>query len=122
MKKGHVLFFVTALMVSGLASCYYDNEEELYPNGCNTSDVTYSSAIVSIMEANCLSCHNNMSQNGNVNLEGYDNILEYVEDGSLIGSMRHDPGFSRMPQGTPKLSNCTIDRVQAWIDAGAPNN
>jgi hypothetical protein len=27
-----------------------------------------------------------------------------------------------MPQNSGKISQCEIDKVQAWINAGAPNN
>lgn len=104
------------------AGCYYDVEEELYPNGCNTSNISYVQNIVPILEANCLSCHDALSQNGNVNLEGYDNVKQYADSGELLGTIRHEPGFSSMPQGTSMLPKCTIDRIQAWVDAGAPNN
>lgn len=119
--KGLLTYFTICLMVLGWG-CYYDIEEELYPNGCNTSDISYQDNIAPIMEASCLSCHDALSQNGNVNLEGYDNVKFYIDNGELIGSIRHDQGFSEMPQGTSKLPNCTIDKIQAWIDAGAPNN
>ena len=110
------------VLCSVLVSCYYDNEDELYPNGCNTNDISYNDNIVQILQSNCLSCHDALSQNGNVNLEGYDNVKLYIDNGRLIGAIRHEDGYSTMPQGTSKLSKCTIDRIQAWVDAGAPNN
>lgn len=111
-----------ACALGALVGCYYDVEEVLYPNGCDTSEITYSQDVRTILESNCLTCHDPLSQNGNVNLEGYDNVKVYVDNGKLLGTIRHEDGFSAMPQGTSQLSSCTIEKIQAWVDAGAPNN
>lgn len=110
------------LTIYTTSSCYYDVEEVLYPNGCNTTEVAYSGDIAPLLDRSCITCHNDLSQNGGINLEGYENVLRQVESGKLIGAISHDPGFSAMPQGGPKLSACSISKVQAWIDAGAPDN
>jgi len=109
--------------ITVLAGCYYDNTEELYPNGCRTDDVRYTADVVPILEANqCISCHNDTNEQGGINLEGYENLLERVEDGSLMGSVRQEPGWESMPLTGNKMSNCSITRLQSWIDAGAQNN
>jgi hypothetical protein len=36
--------------------------------------------------------------------------------------MNHDNGYSAMPQGTGKLDACTLNKLLAWIHAGALNN
>ena len=116
-----IITCVGALILMG--GCYYDNVEELYPDGCRTNDVRYTDDVVPILEANnCLSCHNDGDEQGGINLEGYDNLLERVEDGSLMGSVRHDDDWEAMPLTGNKMNNCSIDRLQAWIDAGALNN
>jgi hypothetical protein len=107
------------VMISG---CYYDNVTDLYPNGCNVIDVSYSDNIVPILDANCLSCHNGVSQQGGVILEGYEEVLPYVDNGKLLGSIRHDDGFEPMPLTGGKLSSCQIKKFESWIDAGALDN
>ncbi|MDX1408521.1 MAG: hypothetical protein R3330_10320 [Saprospiraceae bacterium] len=121
MRRWLQIVLLCALALSWVG-CYYDVEEELYPNGCNTTDISYTQNIVPIIEANCLTCHDILSQNGNVVLDGYENVKQYADSGELLGTIRHEPGFSAMPQGTSKLPKCSIDRIQAWVDAGAPNN
>ena len=113
-----VLAFV-AMLASG---CYYDIEEELYPNSCNTDNVTYNTTIVAILDRDCLGCHGDLSQNGGINLDGYDRVKKHVDNGKLIGSIRHESGFSAMPQGKSKLTDCAIEKIQVWIDQGAPDN
>lgn len=110
-------------MLLYIPACYYDVEEELYPDmGCATDNVTYSGTVLPILEANCLICHSAVANNGNVTLEGYDKLLEIVNSGRLLGAVRHEPGFSPMPQNQPQLVECTIQKIEAWINDGAPNN
>ena len=120
--------FCALLLVSlTLGGCYYDNEEELYQfvqsADCGTvTEGTYQAQVLPSLESYCLRCHNNLRQDGNVNLEGYANVLTYVNDGSLLGSTNHDPGFSIMPPSGLKIPSCEIEAMRLWIDSGAPNN
>ncbi len=119
LKEIWLLLFVGGLTLSG---CYYDNVTDLYPNGCNTIDVSYSRNIVPILDANCVTCHNDISQQGGVVLDTYENVIPYVENGKLLGSIRHDDGFEPMPLTGGKLTACQIKKFEAWIDAGALDN
>lgn len=105
-----------------MQACYYDNIVDLYPDGCQTENVSYNDNIVPILNRECLSCHNSFSEQGGVNLEGYENVLEYVNDGSLLGSIKHEDGYEPMPLSGSKMSNCDIDRIESWINDGAPDN
>lgn len=40
--------------------------------------------------------------------------------GRIKGAINQEPNFSPMPQGGDKLEDCTIDKISAWIDDGAP--
>ena len=108
-----------------LTSCYYDREDELYPqNGnCDTTGVTFSSTVVPLLQSNtCLSCHSGPSPSGSISLESYNSVRTVALNGKLFGVISHSAGFSPMPQGGTKMSTCSINRIKAWIDAGAPNN
>lgn len=115
----------TILLVSllALAGCYYDIEEELYPtSSCKTVEMSYASDITNILQNySCLSCHSAVSNQGSVNLEGYDNLKKWVDNGTLLKSMKHD-GASPMPKNQAKMNQCDIDKIEAWITDGAPNN
>ena len=121
--KFFILVFVAALITQG---CYYDIEEELYPNAVNCNlptTISLSQHINPILQNyNCLFCHSSGSASGNVILNTYTGIKTRVNDGKLWGAINHLPGFSAMPQGGNKLTNCEISTIRAWIDAGAPNN
>ena len=106
-----------------MVSCYYDVEEELYPTlECQTADVTYSNQVLEIITAACYKCHDAAQNFGNITLEGYDELKKYVDNGQLLGAIRHDPGFSPMPKSEAQLLECDIEKIEAWIDEGAPNN
>ena len=114
--------FVIAILVLATAGCYYDIEEELYPGGCQIGMVTYTETVVPILERECYTCHDALSQNGGINLEGYDNVLIQVENGRLLGAIRHEAGFSPMPDGRPKIDACSIGKIEKWVDEGALDN
>jgi hypothetical protein len=105
-----------------LTGCYYDNEEELYGNSCEVVNISYSLDVLPIIESNCFICHAASANQGDVTLEGYGAIIEYVDSGQLIGAITHSGGFSPMPDDAPKLSDCNIQKIQQWVDDGALNN
>ena len=115
-------------MVLGMilfTSCYYDVEEVLYPQGsCQTANMSLQANIQPILERNCYVCHSTSTgvDNGNVILEGYDNLKVYVDNGKLLGTIRHDNGFKPMPQEASKLGDCDIAKIEQWIQDGALNN
>ena len=112
--------------LASLGGCYYDKEDILYPGGnCDTSNVTYSTTVSGIMTANCNVCHSTSSANANgggIQLDSYTKLKVYVDNGKLMGSINHAGGYSPMPKNATKLSNCDISKIQAWVNAGAPNN
>lgn len=104
-----------------LASCSYENLEDYYDDYvCDTVDITYSGTIYPIIDRNCLGCHYR-GNSTSVNLETYEDIFEKVQDGRLLGTIRHEDGYSPMPQGG-KLDDCTILKIEIWIEEGAQEN
>lgn len=127
MKKLNINFALLAfLMLISVAGCYYDKEEILYPAGsCQTSGVTYSGAVSPILNAKCNSCHSAAaaaSSGGGIILDNHGSVKAYADNGKLLGSINHAGGFSPMPKGGAKLTNCEISKITAWVSQGAPNN
>ena len=118
-----LLFGCISVFTTG---CYYDNEEDLYPvitlPTCDTVNVTYAATVLPLLESECYSCHGNGASSGNVSLQGYTNLKTYIDNGLFWGSIAHLEGFSNMPKGGNKLPDCDLDKIQAWINLGAPNN
>ena len=118
--KTHSALFFFPLLVMG---CYYDNEIELYGvNDCVTTNISYVNDVQPMLEQNCYVCHSTAANLGNVTLEGYSATKMFVDNMRLIGAITHMSGFSQMPQNAPKLPECTLDKIQAWVNDGAPNN
>ena len=121
--------FLALIILFGLLftiSCEKENEEDLSDddnNVCETENVTYSGKVTNILEQyGCVQCHNSIAASGGVMLHDYANVKVHVDNGSLLGSIKHESGFKPMPQGSNKIPSCNIDQIEAWINDGAPNN
>lgn len=117
------IFSVVVLVSIAASGCYYDIEEELYPNGsCTTSNVTYATTISGMMNNyGCVGCHGGTTPSGGIRLETYEEVKARAVDGSLWGAVNHERGFVPMPQGSGKMSTCDLNKLKAWITAGTPN-
>ena len=91
-------------------------------SSCITTDVKFSANITPILQTYCNGCHGGSSPQGNINYNTYAGVKATVTNGKLLGSIQHAAGYIAMPQNANKLSACKISTIQAWIDAGAPNN
>jgi hypothetical protein len=119
----YLIIILLMFLTASFEGCYYDVEEELYPdNSCDTSSAMYNLNIKPVIENNCLICHSQAANQGNVVLEGHANLANYASTGQLLGAIRHEPGFSPMPKGGGKLNDCDISLIEKWVAAGTPNN
>jgi len=91
-------------------------------SGCDTTNVTFSGNVFPIVETYCLSCHNGNSPGGGIYLRNYSDLVAVANNGKLMGSIRHDQGYSPMPKNGNKLSDCQIATFNIWIKNGTPNN
>ena len=89
---------------------------------CNTVNVSYSGFIAPLFTTFCNGCHSGGNPSGGILLNSYSGVKAVAQNGRLIGAISWSAGFQRMPQSGNKLSNCSIDKIQAWINDGAPNN
>lgn len=109
-----------------LASCEWKSEEETSPTtDCDTSTVTLSGNVKPILETNCYRCHSTSNAplaGVGIDLENYQELKVRADNGSLLGSVSHSSGFSPMPKGASKISNCDISFIEAWIEKGAAND
>jgi hypothetical protein len=122
-----LLISVIALMIGStfLNSCYYDNEEYLYPpsgtSGCDTINPTYIANIAPIFADNCNGCHNSASASGGIITENHQNLTANIDlIWVAINKQPSESGF--MPQGGYKLSSCDLAKIRQWRNLGMPNN
>lgn len=117
-----IAMFFTATLI--LSSCYKDNEEELYPGGtdCITENVSFAQTIWPVVNNNCVSCHSGAGASAGISLSSHSEIVAAIDGGRFLGAIRHDQGFSAMPQGASKLNDCSIQQIEAWVQQGKLNN
>jgi hypothetical protein len=99
-----------------------NNSCENKSTSCDTSTVALASSVRPILSQYCQGCHNNTSASGGVNLEDYAGLKTVADDGRLLGAVRQEAGYSAMPQGQGKISDCNISTLEIWIRNGAQNN
>ena len=104
-----------------LISCTSDNYEDYYGEKCDDSNVSYSASIQPLLQNRCISCHNSNFPSGGVRLDNFSEVKKQVDSGRLLGSIKHEPEYAPMPQGS-KLDDCSINKVEIWINNGAQNN
>jgi cytochrome c5 len=105
-------------------SCAYNKEENLYGKGsdCDTTQSRYSLRVSAIMQSHCTACHQPGFASAGIVLHDHSGVKATADNGKLLGSVKHTPGFSAMPQGGNKLSPCDILILEKWVSQGAPNN
>lgn len=93
-------------------------------SGCDTTNVTFSASVMPLISLKCKGCHGGSLPQGGVSLSNYAEVKVRVADGSLIGAVTRQPGFTAMPYpaGSARLPDCDIRKIQIWIDGGALNN
>ena len=89
---------------------------------CSTDALSFQSDILPIFQNFCAGCHGNVNPGAGIKLTGYGEIKAAAGNPSLLGSITRLSGFQAMPQGGNKLSDCSIAKISAWLDAGTPNN
>lgn len=115
-------------MISIAAGCMWDKADAPVPipppppTECDTTNITYDSTIVPILQSNCYGCHNSSIASGGINLTTYSGVLAVVNSGQLWGSVNFNSGYTGMPYNGNKLSDCDISQIGIWINAGAPGS
>jgi len=102
-------------------SCGDDDDDT--GDTCDTTNVTYTNSIATILNANCAfsGCHSSADVYVGP-MSNYAEAAAFAGAGRIVGAINHDTGFEPMPRpsGTAKLSDCNIDKIEAWIAAGTP--
>ncbi len=91
-------------------------------SGCDTSNVTFSGTIWPLMQTWCTGCHSGSNAGGNIHIENYNDVVAIANNGKLMGTVSHAPGYVPMPKNGDKFSDCQIAEIRIWIENGTPNN
>lgn len=123
MKRLFISLVTAAVFSFFFVSCYYDNEEALYPtlsNLCDTTNVTYSGTIAPILNNSCLTCHSTPATGGSILLTSYAEVVASAP--RITGSIKQLANFSAMPKNSGKLKSCSITQWDIWVRNGMLNN
>src|SRR4029079_8619396 len=98
---------------------YYDVEEELYPPDCVITSATFASDIDPIIQSRCAtpSCHV-PGGDGTGDFPSYAGLQPVLQNGTFNSQVLVNKA---MPP-TGSLTPCDLNRIQAWVNAGALNN
>lgn len=91
-------------------------------SGCETDNITFSSTVKGVLTDWCYSCHQGVNPVGVIRLETYAQVKFYVDNGKLLGTIRHDNGYLAMPDGGAKIPACDIEQIEKWVAEGALDN
>ncbi len=89
---------------------------------CDTTSVHYSDFVRTTMATYCIGCHTGATAGGGIDLSSYGGLAKVTANGRLMGSITFSQGFSAMPKLGPRLDDCTIAKIQAWVNRGYPND
>jgi len=81
---------------------------------CDTTNVTYASSVVPILNANCTVCHgvaSFASSGGGFKIATQSDFIQFARSGLLMNSLNGVGGLTSMPKGVNKLSTCDIAKV-----------
>ena len=92
-------------------------------NGRQQAKPTFAADVLPVLKAHCASCHAGASAAASLDLTTQAGILKAVvtkssKDSKLVQRLR-GIGGAQMPMGFAPLPKDTIDKIAAWIDAGA---
>ncbi len=119
MKK-NAIYLMAPLLFLVFNACSNDSEDDLTDQMQNQDPITYSDDVKTIIDNNCLNCHQSPPVNGaNTSLLIYENVRSGVENNNLINRISAQAGQSgAMPLGGPRLPQSSIDIIVQWQTDG----
>jgi hypothetical protein len=88
--------------------------------GCDLTEARFGTFVKPLMQSKCQGCHSGNSPQGGIKLTNYAEIKTVALNGKLYAALTRSANW--MPQGGAKLDNCSLQKIQAWVQAGAPEN
>ncbi|MFC2151098.1 hypothetical protein ACFLSE_01110 [Bacteroidota bacterium] len=112
---------ILTFIINYFSSCTYDNEEDLLKDfQCDTVGIVYND-LTYIFSDNCADCHNETLFYRDIKMNTIENVRISINTDRVLPAIKHE-GQYKMPFERPKLSDCDIEKIEAWINAGMPEN
>lgn len=95
---------------------------------CDTENITYTNFVGDVLNENCTFSVCHFSGNPAIGgLTTYEEASNFGFEANMIDALRRADGVQGMPRDTTTgmasatpLPDCTIDKIEAWLDAGKP--
>jgi hypothetical protein len=115
------LLIILTLATAFITSCSSNSTDDLV--GPIPVNVTYENDVKSIIESNCIACHQEPSMGGTlISLADYEKVKQAVVSKELINRISRAQGSEgMMPLGGMKLPQNKIDIIVKWRDQGFQN-
>ena len=111
--KASVLITFSLLVFFAFQSC---NKAKLEPICETTEDVTYDTHVKTIIDNNCMKCHDSGSNNGE--FDTYAGLEAVTANGEFEKQVLVDQSMPRFAD----LTQTDINILQCWFEAGFPEN
>lgn len=123
MNKKIVYLGIGILNLAILNACVTSKKSETTSTqlDCNSvKEISYKSDILPILEPNCASsgCHNDKSRKHNISVLNLDDLKKAASIGVLLGTIKHEKGYPKMPMFKPKLKEADIQKIECWVKNG----
>ncbi len=96
-----------------------DNSCEVSKADCNSDNMKFSADIMPIIEDNCVGCHSGPKPKNGYDFSDAKKFREIALTGDVYKAITHSEGVTPMPFDGDKLSDCDIQKIKSWVDAGA---
>lgn len=113
------------LLLISLSSCKHEPDTvvkeiiPIDPSVCDTTNtILYVSHIKPLFDSKCNYCHGASASTtgGGIALTDSASIVTWYKAGRLIGSIRHQLGYSAMPKSANALTECQIRTIEIWLE------
>lgn len=84
---------------------------------CASSTVTYEADIKGILETNCTGCHGKRAAGG-YDFTNLADVQRAANKGELVGTIKWQAGFPKMPARAGQLDQATIAKIECWVANG----
>jgi hypothetical protein len=123
--KARTLFFGLVLGLSAIACSKDSMTNTEYANAASCTGVTptYTTDIKAIMDSRCATsgCHSASSAAHGIKLHDLTNTKAAFDSHSnFLATVHHASGEEAMPQGSSKLSDADIQKLDCWFKNGMP--
>ena len=122
MKSTPILFtFITCLLVSCKIQKNTETNTTISKNAapvCDDVTLNYAKHIEPIFNNHCNNCHNSRKMAGGYDFTNTERVVQAVNDKKLLGVIKWEHGFMKMPMRAKQLDSASINKIDCWIKNG----